>query len=166
MNKKGQVELGAILSVFIMVLVGLILLVASAQQVGDTTNTVDIVNDSLSSTNGTTLAALPQLNGKFASDVVVFNGSDDLIIDAGNYTVLNNQVINGVETAAINVTASIAGGIQIQAWNISYTSQPTTYISNSGGRAIAGIIIIFFAIAIAIVTLQPTLKNKILDLKS
>ena len=163
MNNKGQVELGAILITFIIVIVGIVLMVASAQLIGDTTNRVDIVNVSISSTNGTTLITIPQLFGKFVTDVEVFNGSGDLIIGSGNYTILQNQVVNGVETAAINVTASTAGGIQNAAWDISHTSEPTTYISNSGGRAIANIIVIFFAIAIAVITLFPTLRNKVLD---
>jgi len=162
MNKKGQVELGAILLTFVIVIVGIALFIASAQQVGDVTNTINVVNESVSSTNGTSLALLPLLQGKFVTDFVALNGSNDVLISSGNYTILQNQVINGVETALINVTASQAG-LQLQNWNVSYTSQPTTYITNSGGRALANIIVVFFALAIAIVTLFPTLRNKVLE---
>ncbi len=162
MNKKGQFEMGMIIGIFMLIVVGTALLTSSAQNVGDVTNTIDIANDTLSSTNGTTLALLTQLDGKFVSDVVVYNGSDDVIVASGNYTIFQNQVINGVETALINVSANPVG-LQVQAWNISYTSQPTTYDSNSGGRAIAGLITLFFALAIALVALQPTLRSGIIE---
>ena len=166
MNKKGEEnQLGMIIGTFMIIIIGAILLTASAQQVGETTNTIDVVNDTLSSVNGTTLANLPQLNGKFVSNVVVYNGSDDVIIAAGNYTIFNNQVINGVETALINVSTLANVSILAQDWNISYTNQPTTYISDGGGRAVAGIIIIFFALAILVATLFPTIRNKILEVR-
>jgi hypothetical protein len=164
MTNKGQIEIGGILIVFILAIVGLVLLTASAQLVGDVTNTVDVANASIANDNGTTLAALTQLNGKFVSDVVVYNATGDVIILSGNWTIFNNQVVNGVETALINTTPEITGGIDDGEWQISYTNQPTTYISSGGGRAIAGVIIIFFALAIAIITLFPTLRNKALEL--
>lgn len=164
MNRKAQTEgLGSILLVFILVLVGVVLMTTSAQLIGDTVNTIGVANETLSSTNGTNLADLPQLQGKFVTDIVVLNGTNLFEITSGNFTIFNNQVINGVETALINVTASSQGGLQTQDWNISYTTQPTTFISNAGGRAIANIIIIFFAISIAFVALEPTLRNKFLD---
>lgn len=161
MNKKAQIELGPILMVFILVIIGLVLLTTTAQLIGDVINTQGIVNESLESENGTTLANIVQLQGKFVTDVVVFNGTNDLIIESGNYTIFQNQVRDGVETAGINVSTHAA--FQILDWKISYTFQPTTYISNGGGRVIAGLIIIFFAIAIAIITLFPILKNKFFD---
>lgn len=167
MNKKGEMEqLGMILIVFITVLVGVILLVGSAQNVGEAINTFDVANESISNANGTTQAAIAQLQGKFVSDVVVYNATDDAIILSGNYTIFNNQVIDGAETAGVNISIAAAaaggwddGGI----WQFSYTTQPTTYISDGGGRAVAGIIIIFFALAIIVVTLFPTVKNKALE---
>ena len=165
MNKKAEADLsvGGVIIIAIAAIVGLILLQATAQYVGDVTNTVDVVNETLLSSNGTTLALIAQFQGKSVSDVVISNGSGGFVISSGNYTIYNNQVINGVETAGINVSASIADGLQTQAWNASYTFQPTTYDTNSGGRAVAGLIVIFFAIAIAVVMLIPTLRSKVLE---
>ena len=163
MNKKGELELGMIIIVAMIGIIGAIFLTAIAQQVGEVVNTVDVANATLSSTNGTTNASLPELSGKRVSSVVVYNATDDLIIGSGNYTIYNNFVKDGAETVIINVTATAAGGIQTQDWNISYTTQPTTYDSSGGGRAVANIIVIFFALAIAVAMLIPTMRSKILE---
>ncbi|HEC40002.1 hypothetical protein LCGC14_0509390 [marine sediment metagenome] len=158
MNRKGQVELGAILIAFIVVIVGVVLMVASAGLIGDTTNTITATNISFTGANGTTT----NIPGKFWSDLVVYNETGDYLIGSGNYTLINNAVVNGEETARLTRAAPLA----LEAthnWNLSGVYQPTTYITNSGGRAIANIIIIFFALAIAVVTLFPTLRNKVLE---
>ena len=163
MNKKGEeIGIGLIIVVAMIAIIGAVFLQAIAQQVGDVTNTVDVANASISNTNGTTIANLLQLSGKFASSVVVYNATNDTLILSGNYTIHNNQVINGVETAGINVSTGEAGGIDDGAWQISYTYQPTTY-ADSAGRAVANIIVIFFALAIAVAMLIPTMRSKILD---
>ena len=159
MNKKGQLEMGGILVVFIVVLVGAILLVASAQQVGETTNTRFVTNATLESDNGTS-----SLEGKFVTDFVAYNGSTAFLIGASNFTIVNNQVVDGEETARVTV-AVMDPLLQVLDFNVSYTYQPTTYIAGGGGRAIAGLIVLFFALTIAFVALEPTLRNKILDLK-
>lgn len=164
MNKKGETEIGIglIIIVAMIAIIGAVFLQAIAQQVGDVTNTIDVANESVTDTNGTTLALIYQLEGKFVTDVVVYNATDDIIISSGNYTIYQNQVIDGVETAGMNVSADeLYTGLGT--WNVSYTYQPTTYDANSGGRAVAGIIVIFFALAIAVAMLIPTMRSKILD---
>jgi len=166
MNKKGELGFGLILVVFIGILVGVILLQTIAQNVGDATNTFDVANVSVSSTNGTTLANIVQFtNARTVTDVVVYNGSDDLIIGSGNYTIYNEQVINGELVSGINVSADAAGGIQNQAWNVSYTAQPKGYINDGGGRAIAAIIVLLTALGVAVVALVPTLRSEVLKLR-
>lgn len=162
MRKKGeQNQMGVIIGVFMLIIVGLVLMTASARLIGDTINTRDVANDTISNTNGTTLANIVQLDGKVASNVVVYNDTGDIIVGSGNYTIYNNQVIDGEETAGINVSVEEVSGIEDGDWQISYTSQPTTYISNSGGRAVAGLIVLFFALAIAIIAIFPTARSKI-----
>lgn len=162
MNKKAEnLSVGGVIIIAIVAIVGLILLTAVAQYVGDVTNTVDVANETLVSTNGTTLALIAQFQGKYVTDVVIYNSTDDLIIGTGNYTIYQNQVIDGAETAGINVSADVV--YQGQNWNASYTFQPTTYDTSGGGRAVAGLIVIFFAIGIAVVMLVPTLRSKILE---
>lgn len=163
MNKKGELGFGLILTVFIGILVGVIIFQAVAQNVGDATNTFDVANVSVSSTNGTTLANIVQFtNARQVSSVVVYNGSDDLIIGSGNYTIYNNQVINGELVSGINVSSDSAGGLQTQAWNVSYTAQPQGYIDDSGGRAVAAIIVLLTALGIAVIALVPSLRSEVM----
>lgn len=153
MNKQGQVSMGSLLIVFITVIVGLALLVSSAQNVGQVTNTINVVNESLGVASNSTTVYLT--NYKLISGVVIYNNTG-VIVPATNYTVTNNVVHNGA--LAVSVLPKATTAYQYQ-WNISGTAEPTTYDSNSGGRALAGLIIIFAGLAIAVVVLVPTLKS-------
>ncbi len=164
MNKKGEdMNIGLVIMIAVVAIVGAVLLVPIAQFIGEVTNTYDVANASMVATNGTTQATLVELEGKSVSDVVIYNGSDDIIIGSGNYSVSNNVVIDGSESSFINVSADATGSIQAQPWNISYTTQPTTYDSSSGGRTVAGLIVLFFALAIAVAMMIPTMRSKILE---
>ena len=166
MNNRGeQNQLGILLVVFITVIVGLIILTAAAQQVGSATSTTTIANDTLgaAAADGVT----QYITGyKSLTDVVIFNATGAAIIPADNYTVTNNAVYNGAEAVSITPTSwiNVTPGGAVGVWKYSGTAQPTTYISDGGGRAVAGIIILMFAIAIVIITISPTAKNKILGI--
>lgn len=165
MNRKAQIGMGEILTVFIAVLVGVILFTASAQQIGEATNTITLTNVTFTGVANETES---NIFGKSWSNLVVINvtnatgGTEGIpTIDSGNYTLANDQVVNGELTATLTPDASI--GFAGFDWQLSGIVQPTTYISSGGGRAIANIILVFFGLAIAIVTLFPTLRNKALD---
>jgi len=160
MNRKGQIGVGTILIVFITILVGVILFTAIAQQVGTATNLNTIANQTLGTASNATTVYLT--NMRSISSVVIVNASG-LVIGAGNYTVTNNVVYNGALAVSVLPTSPADGDLTGYEWEISGTSQPTTYIPGSGGRAVAGLITIFFAIAIVVVALTPTLSSKLLD---
>ena len=160
MNKSGQMSLGNIMFVFIAVIVGVILFQAIAQQVGTTTNTITVSNESLSTVVNNTPQYLT--NYKAISDVTMWNATGDTIVKSGNYTITNNFVRNGALTVKITPTYSSAD--LANAWKISGTAQPLTYISNSGARSMAGLITIFFALLVAAIALYPVYQNKILDI--
>ena len=157
MNKKGQMGVGTILIVAITIIVGVILFTAVAQQVGTTTNTDTITDLSIgTATNGTTLYIT---NYRTITSPTIVNGTNDAAIGAGNYTLTNNVVYNG----ALSVSVFVKGGLAAAEWNISGTGQPLTYIPDSGGRALVGMIVIFFALSIVVVALTPTFSSKLLE---
>jgi len=164
MNKKGEVNnFGVIMVVFIAILVGVILFQVIAQQVGETTNTITIANESLGSA---AVISTTQYftNYRSLTDVVVFNATEDAIVPAGNYTIANNVVYNGA--LAVSITPSTylnESGYDSGVWTISGTAQPLTYIPDSGGRAMASLIVIFFALLVAVVALEPTLRSGVLS---
>jgi len=159
MDKKGQIGLGLILVVFMTILVGVILFQAIAQEVGGATSTTTVVETSLgTATNGT---AIYLTDYRALSDVVIINGTTaGGVVGSGNYTVTNNVVDPTTGGLAVSILPAASEGYYSQTWYLNATAQPTTYIAESGGRAVAGLIVIFFALAIAVVALYPTLANK------
>jgi len=156
-NKKGEMNgVGLIIVVALTVVVGLILLQATAQSAGDVRNTVAIVNDSFAAANNTNY----YLTGyKSCSSVVIWNNTADVLINAGNYTITNNVVHDGAEEVriAVNYSAAVYAG---DGWNISCTAQPDTY-ADSAGRAMSGLIIVFMAIALLAVAMYPIYQGEL-----
>jgi len=159
MNKKAEVgkELGAILIVFITILLGVILFQAIAQESGKATTLGAY-------TNFTTTLAAPEesiylTDIKHISSIVIENCSAaGAVFDAGNYSVTNNFVHDGALTVRITTTAG--SNYNLTAVNISGVTQPLTYIDDSGARSMVPLIAIFFALALAVVALVPTLRNE------
>lgn len=158
-NKKGQVGLQEILYVFIAVLVGVVLFQAIAQQVGSTTNTVEVANTSLDTVvNGT---AQYLTDYRAISSVVIYNETGDVIVGSGNYTITNNVVYNGALAVKILPDASENW---TTAWKVSGTAQPLTYIADSGARSMAALIVIFFALLVAVIAISPVARSGAMDL--
>jgi hypothetical protein len=161
MNRKGQVNvsIGGFIMLAIVLIVGAILLQASAQNVGQSVNTIDVVNQSVVvPVNGTAYAVT---GFKSLSNVVVFNGTTQ-IVGAGNYTITNNGVVNGVEVATITPTATTGWGSP-HTWKVTYTGQPSGYMSDAGSRSVANMIVIFFALAMAAVAIGFGVKSYVGD---
>jgi len=167
MNKKAQtaLQIGVILTTFVAILVGVILFQTVAQQAGEGTNLATLSNLSLGTiTNGTVYYNTDYRS--WAGTILVTNASDGVLIGSGNYTIANNQIDPTTTGLSVSLTPTadypqFSGHI----WNISVsTAQLVTYIANSGGRAMAGLIIIFFALAIAIVAIVPVLRSGALSL--
>ncbi|MCD6300571.1 MAG: hypothetical protein J7L82_00690, partial [Staphylothermus sp.] len=136
MNKKGQTnQIGVLITLAIVIIVGSILIQASAQNVGTATNTFEVANESISTVvNGT---AQYLVDYRALSDVVIYNETGDVIVGDGNYTITNNVINNGDLSVEITPDASAAFK---SAWLVSGTAQPLTYIDNGGGRSLAGLI--------------------------
>lgn len=159
MNSKGQINLGTILVVFITVLVGAIFVQSIAQEVGNTNNLVTLENTTIG-TLGAEGETIYITDYKYIGSPVIYNATGDLV-PAANYTLTNNVVYNGAE--AISITTAAVNAYANDSVNISGSAQPLTYIPDSGGRAMASLIVIMFALAVAIVALTPTLRSEILS---
>lgn len=159
MNARGQLGIGVIITVFIAIVTGVILLQASAPAVAQVTQTFNIVNNSDS--NFPANAAVLVLNGQAVSNVVVYLENNFTLVPATNYTITNYDVSTGVLRSTLTGIGSTYSG---QAINISYTYEPLGYARDAGSRAITNIILIFSALAVAVVALTPTLRNGVLDL--
>jgi len=162
MNNKGQTSttVGVIIVAFVTIIVGLILFQAVAQNVGTTTNTVALENDT-TMTIAVNDTAQYLTSCRAISDVVIFNETGDVAVPAAQYEVVNNVVYNGA--LAVTITPDAADEY-LSIWTIDATCQPLTYIDNSGGRAMGGLITIFFALLIAVVAIGIVFNKQFKDL--
>ena len=159
MNKKGQVNVGVIIIAFVTIVVGVALLVVVAQQVGLTKDTIAIANQSLGAADNSTTVYLTSIRA--ISSVVIYNESGTEIVPADNYTVTNNVVNEGA--LAVSVLPAANAEYHGFTWTISGTGQPLTYVPDGGSRGIITLIVIFFALAIAVAALYPVVKDNLLD---
>ncbi len=161
MDRKGQTTMGQIgvfLSIFVAIIVGLALLGGFIiPTVGSSTTLAAHANNTLTMpASGSTV----DLNGKFASGVIVTNATDGTVVPSNNYTILNNQLdTNGILTSRLQ---SDGGTFETLSINVSYLTQPLGYIPESGARGVALLIVIFGALAVAMVALVPVLKDNLL----
>ena len=165
MNKNGETGnlVGLLVLTAITVIVGVILLQASAQNVGTATNSQTLVNQSLPSAT-VNLTGQYITNCKEISGTVMFNATGNVEIPATNWSIANRVIDPSSGQLAVNVTpnASFGAGTGFNKgiWKISGTCLPLTYEDDSGGRSMLGMVVIMFAIGIAVVALVPVLKQK------
>jgi len=158
MNKKGQ-TMGSIIMVFVAVVVGISLFLIISQTVGQSTSTVELANQSFTSAAEGASAFLTDY--RLIGSPVIYNATGALV-PAANYTLTNNVVNNGA--LAVEVATGAQNEWATDVWNISGTAQKTDYIDSSAARSIALLISIFFALAIAVVPLEPTLRSGVLSM--
>ncbi len=158
MNKKGQIGIGTIILAFTIIIVGVALFVVVAQQTGEITSTIELENQSLVTVavNDTPYVIT---NCRVISGAVFFNETGDVAI-TGTATIANNVVTNGALT--VTVTPDVAEDEQ-NIWTVDATCQPLDYISDAGSRGITKLIVIFFALAIAVAALYPVVKDSLLE---
>tara|TARA_R100001530_G_C4318319_1_gene154972 strand:+ start:61 stop:564 length:504 start_codon:yes stop_codon:yes gene_type:complete len=164
MNRKGQgaLGIGIIITVFITVIVGVILFQAIAQESGRSTSLTTVVEEDIGTiTNGTAI----YLDYRFLSDIIMQNGTaGGVVVNAGNWTLTNNIINPSNGQLSVRIVPEANTGYYGVNWFMNATAQPTTYVADSAGRAIVGLIAIFFALAIAIVALEPTLRSGVLNM--
>lgn len=160
MDKKGQ-SMQVLIFVFIAVLVGVILFQAIADQVAGTTDTVTV---NLSETLGVVGTPLYIEEFRAITGVTIVNASNqsETLTVTTDYTVSNNALDT---TGALSTQiATVNGTWNSSAVYVQGTAQPLTYIDSGGGRALAGLIVIFFALAIAVVALYPVYQGKLMSM--
>lgn len=164
MNKKGQLNIGAFLTIFIGIIVALILLGGISPFLGVTRNSVTAVNHTYTIANTTTPTDLA--GQELLSTPIVTNATADadVITATGNYIIDEGiSATTGLKTVQFvwDVAGSNRSGMT--AINISYDYGADGYIENSAGRSMVLLIPIFAALAIIVFALSPTLRSDILN---
>jgi preprotein translocase subunit SecG len=162
MNKKGQTAglVSTLIVIAIAVVVGVVLLQASAQNVGQVRDLVTVENATLGTLVNGTATYITEY--KSCTDFKVWNATGDVEVPSAGLTTTNNVVYNGQE--AIRVVPNVAAGYKVAASTYDGVCQPLTYEPNAGNRAIAVLIVVMFALAIGVVALTPTLRSGVMDM--
>ena len=158
MNTRGQAannEIGQVIGIAIIAIVGIVLLIASAQNIHPTINT-ELVNNSVITMGAIDGVSILPGQAVLSSGLNVTNTTGTTLTRDLNYSIANNQVVNGALTATIT---ALVNGTNDTTINFTGTVEPDGYSSSSGARSIAGIIILLFGLGIAIVMLEPTLRS-------
>lgn len=147
MNSKGQmVGVGSLLILFIGIVVCISLLPGIYGPIGQTTITNTYTNQTV--TFPAVNSSISLSGREVVGSVVAFNATNGTTpqITGNNFTITNNQVVNGALVARLKVNdGNLFAG---QSVNLTYTVEPDTYPDESGSRSMIQLIAIFAAIAI------------------
>jgi len=161
-NKKGEMQggIGMLIMVAITLIVGLILLsdgIAGNVAQVSTTTTASNVTYTLPAAAGDSIDLTGQ---EYISGIRVYNetGATQILIPATNYTIGETvSETTGVKTVSLTLNEVDYQGISV---NVTYVYGVEGYADSSGARAIAPIIVIFTALALAVVAIYPALRQK------
>ena len=156
MNKSAQLGLGAVMLMFIGIIVGIALIGSVADNQATLTNLQSVTNQTVTfPENGSTLT----LNGQaLEGSITAVNASDGTAIGAGNFSTAN-FVSSGTGYAL--VLTVLDEEYAESSVNLSYSYQPVGYNPDSGSRGIARLPLLFFAFIIlagAVVGIREWLK--------
>lgn len=164
MDKKGEMNVATFLLLFISVIVGIVLLIASAQNVGKTRDSATYDTGAGSATvvapaDGVTIDLLGQ--ELLSTPVVVNQTTGNTVVAASNYTIDEGvSATTGLKSIQYTAIGSTFDGDDL---NLSYTLGGDGYIDNSGARSVAGLIIIFAALAVGVITLVPSMREGVMN---
>lgn len=165
-NRRGEVNLktvGSVIMIAFAVIVGLALYQPSAAQVGASTTKVTVVNLTLktSATNGGAVL----LNGRDSvTNLVVRNSTSGTI--TSQYSARDALDTNGNPVVQLVTGASALTALSNGTWvNVSYVVNPDGYTGDGANSTVLTLVLVFAALAIAIVPFNGTslvdlLKNR------
>jgi hypothetical protein len=161
--KKGAsniVGVGTIIVIAVAIIFALSLMVGSGSifsNIGQSTQKVSYVNNTVTfPAAGSTLT----LNGQAVSDVIVTNKTSGAVVPSTNYTTTNYDVSTGTLRTYLT---GLTGYYNNQSVNISYTTEPLGYATDSGSRAVIQLIGIFSALAVIGVIIWKIWDDGLLD---
>jgi hypothetical protein len=159
MNKKAELGLvGIMLVTAISIIVGLAFYTEIDLQVGNVITTAKATNQTfIFPAAGGTI----ELNGQnIVGSMFIQNVSGAYEVPSTNYSVAQGIGLDGLTATILTAKGGFVNGKSV---NGTYTYEPDGYVSNAS-RTVTLLIVVFSALAIAVVALTPTLRNGVLDL--
>ena len=160
-NKKGEMSggIGILIMTAITLIVGLILLSEGiAGNVAQVSQTVTVQN--VTYTLAAQGSSIDLTGQEYISGITIYNstGATQIKIDATNYTIGEAvSTSTGVKTVSLTTNEADYAGVSV---NVTYTYGVESYADNSGARSIATVIVIFTALALAVVAIYPALRQR------
>lgn len=163
MDKKGEIGIGIVITTFMAIFVGVVLFLAVSQQLSVPTDILTS-RDNVTYTAGADNVPIDLTGQELFSTPVVFNATNATHqLNTANYTI-NEGVSATTGLKTIQYTSATNSEFAGENINIStYQYGGDGYIESAGGRSIALLIPIFFALAILVVALVPTLRSSVLE---
>lgn len=155
-NKKGEMNVAAILMTFIAIIVGLILLQGSYPYIGASTNTYNLVNQTF--TAPASGASIDLVGQELLGTPVVINRTTGSVVPATNYTI--GERISPTDGIKRIYYQSNGGNFNSVGVNISYPYGQEGYIEDAGGRGVTNLIPIMGALALIMAALALVFKEK------
>jgi len=167
MNTKGQgVTIGLLIITAVTIIVGLVLLTGTSPFIG-TATTTGTANYQVTPNPSTSIDLLGQ---ELITLTSVINGSGAAVDCSANFTIAEGvSPRTGTKRILLTNTTGTkwcGNGATTALVNVTYTYGPEGYIDDAAGRAVAPLILIFFALAIAVVALIPSLRSGIAEFMS
>lgn len=152
MNRKGfEWGVGTLIIIAVAIIVVMTLIPTISSNISSVTNKVTYSQALFTFPNSSAATTYITLKGQAASSVTVINRSGAVTIPSTNYSIQNYVINNGaLETRLVAVDPTYAGYLV----NVSYTTEPYGYDTNSGGRAVTSLILILSAIAVVVVVVK------------
>lgn len=151
-NKKGQgMKLGVIITTFIVVIVGIILLDTTSDSISATTVLGSQTNETVTTSSSTATVANVDNGGHI---ITFFGNETESTVDDENHHVIGvdvNITEAGVVTHRSNITDA--------AYLISYTYFPEAYVQDATSRTLMPLIIIFFVLAVFALAVTPVRES-------
>jgi len=159
MLNKGQVTIGLLVVVFMMVIVGVALLLPIASNV-EGTRTTGVANSTITAPAADVTI---EIEGSGIIGTAVVINETGFTLPASNFTILGRQapITSGVVTNTYTSTDSTHDG---QSLNLSYTSEPDGFITDAGGRALIFLVIILSALAIGVIAIIPAARSGVMEM--
>ena len=159
---KGELNYaGIIVIVAISLLIGLSLFASNiGNDIGTMTNTFTITNQSVTTAaNG----AYVDLTGQELIGTYAVNNGTPYVTNGAIGVTIEEMVSPTTGTKRVRMKTNNATWAS-KPINVTYTYGAEGYVDDAGGRAVAALIAVFFALLIMVVALTPVLRSGLLEL--
>ncbi len=146
-NKKGEMNVGGLVIIFIGIIVAIALFAPIADTTGDMTNlrTSTLANYTTAATVNNSITLVGR---ELVGSIVVVNASNTAEVWTSNFNTVSTNTAGRLAILLKTTDAAGTAGQNASLASVTYTYKPQGYNDSSGARSIIGIVLVFAALAI------------------